>query len=321
MIKRYLEFISESNLSDFNSIGDWIESLSNDPYIINIVSRYTNEIDPDIKISNAVNLLDTKTQMEIRGQVERYLEFGIEEKKPRIITSTETEELLESTTEISASGRGVFTSFLKSLTALGQKENLPNWEKTPDDFLLYYFFPNLNSEDVKLVFNRFKSLKRYESIVSYDQNFVNLYFGLKVDGKFEYGINYENNLPIGQFQISKSVIKWILSIESKSAQSLKKELVNLSYSDIVLLGRIKMDMMNFNPGYHEKKLVPQLKDRVISFGYYGVGKWDNGKLDEGELMNIKNNFTTFVVSKKWGGKVLISVKPNSFWLYLHIKLK
>jgi hypothetical protein len=80
-------------------------------------------------------------------------------------------------------------------------------------------------------------------------------------------------------------------------------------------------MVDFNPGYHEKRSYPTINDRVISFGYYGVGKWDNGKLDEGEYMNIKNNFTTWVISKKWGGKVLVSVKPQSFWLYIHIKLK
>lgn len=320
MIKRYFQFINESKFGDFNNLGEWIESLSDDKYIINIVSRYTNEIDPSIEISNAVNLLDPKTQHEIKGQVERYLEYGIENKDPEIIVSTDTEELLESQ-EISVSGKGVFTSFLKALTALGQKENTPNWEKTPDDFLLYYFFPNLNSESVKLIFTRFKSLHRYIDLITYDQNLVSLYFGLKCDGQFEYGLNYENNLPIGQFQISKSIIKWIISIESKSAQSLKKELVNLSYTDILTLGKIKMDMKDFNPGYHERKLIPELKDRVISFGYFGAGRWDNGKLDEGELMNIKNNFTTYLLSKKWGSKVLISVKAVSFWVYLHIKLK
>jgi hypothetical protein len=158
-------------------------------------------------------------------------------------------------------------------------------------------------------------------MIRYDQNTLSLYFGLRCDGQFEYGFTYEENLPIGQFKISKSVIKWILSIESKSAQSLKKEIVNLNHSDILTLGLIKGDMSSFSPGYFESKIKPQVKDRVISFGYQGAGKWDNGKLDEGELMNIKNNFTTFLLSKKWGGKVLISVKAMSFWVYLHIKLK
>ena len=80
-------------------------------------------------------------------------------------------------------------------------------------------------------------------------------------------------------------------------------------------------MKTFQPGYHEKKMAPMMKDKVISFGYYGIGRWDNGKLDEGEFMNIKTNFTNWLPSKKWGSKVLISVKPQSFWLYIHLKLK
>ena len=80
-------------------------------------------------------------------------------------------------------------------------------------------------------------------------------------------------------------------------------------------------MKDFNPGYFEKRLKPTILDKVITFGFFGVGRWDNGKLDEGEFQNIKNNFTTWLLSKRWGNKVLISVKPMSFWVYLHIKLK
>ena len=80
-------------------------------------------------------------------------------------------------------------------------------------------------------------------------------------------------------------------------------------------------MEQFRPGYFEKKSIPIINDRIISFAYYGIGKWDNGKLDENELQKIKNNFNNWLISKKWGTKVLISVKPSSFWLYLNIKLK
>ena len=122
-------------------------------------------------------------------------------------------------------------------------------------------------------------------------------------------------------QDNLSVIKWLLSIESKSAQSIKKELVNLTYTDLITLGQIKSDMKSFRPGYFEKSLSPMLRDRVITFGFYGVGRWDNGKLDEGEYQNIKGNFTNWLMTKKWGSKILISVKPESFWLYFHLKLK
>ena len=316
-IKKYLQFINES---EDTSLGQWICSLVDDEYVRNIVARYTQEIDPSIDLENAINLLDKKIQLEIKQQVDDYLQRGIVDKEPDVLTSTDTEQLWES--EITVAGKGMFASFLKSLTALGQKDCLPNWEKTPNDFLFYYHFSNLQSEIVKSVFTRFKSLSRYLDLVDYQQNEVSLYFGIKSDGNFEYGICYDNLLPIGQFKLNQSVIKWILSLESKSSFSLKKELVNLTYSDILILGQIKRDIDSFNPGYFEKKLSPQIKDRVFSFGFYGVGKWDNGQLDQGEFMNIKNNFTTWLISKKWGGKVLISVpQPKSFWFNLHIKLK
>ena len=318
MIKRYLEFIKE-NLNGFNSLGEWIESLMNDEYVRNIIARYTKDSDHSIDLSNAINILDDKTKQEIKAQIDYYLENGIEEKEPQFLISTDLEPLTES--EITVAGKGIFISFLKSLTSLGQKEVQPSWEKCPDGFLLFYHYPNLQSEDVKQVFSRFKSLTRYLDIIDYQKNETDLYFGIKCDGNFEYGVHYDVLKPIGQFRLSQSVIKWICQIESKSASSLKKELVNLTLADVITLGKIKTDMLTFNPGYHEKKLLPMLKDRVISFGYFGVGRWDNGKIDEGELMNVKNNFTTWLLTKRWGSKVLISVKPNSFWLYLHLKLK
>jgi hypothetical protein len=318
MIKRYLEFIKE-NLNGFNSLGEWIESLMEDEYVRNIIARYTKDSDHSIDLSNAINILDDKTKQEIKAQIDYYLENGIEEKEPQFLVSTDLEPLMES--EITIAGKGIFISFLKSLTSLGQKEVQPSWEKCPDGFLLFYHYPNLQSEDVKQVFSRFKSLTRYLDIIDYQKNETDLYFGIKCDGNFEYGVHYDVLKPIGQFRLSQSVIKWICQIESKSASSLKKELVNLTLADVVTLGKIKTDMLTFNPGYHEKKLSPMLKDRVISFGYFGVGRWDNGKIDEGELMNVKNNFTTWLLTKRWGSKVLISVKPNSFWLYLHLKLK
>jgi hypothetical protein len=338
MIKRYLQFINESD--QFN-LGLYLTEptqdgscLCDDEYVMNIINRYINDnqelyggedINQDIDLENAINLLDDRIKLEIKQQIDEYLEMGIVEKEPQIHPSTDTTELLgesvQAQSEISVAGKGIFTSFLKSLTALGQKECQPNWNLCPDEFLLYYYFPDLESEVVKQIFSRFKSLTRYLHLVDYQQNNLNLYFGVNTSGQFEYGIQYEQRFPIGQFKLSQSIIKWLLSLESKSAQSLKKEIVNLNYSDLLTLGQIKRDMMTFQPGYFEKRLSPMLRDRVITFGFYGVGRWDNGKLDEGEYQNLKQNFTNWLMSKKWGSKVLISVKPESFWLYFHLKLK
>ena len=59
----------------------------------------------------------------------------------------------------------------------------------------------------------------------------------------------------------------------------------------------------------------------MTFGYYGVGKWDNGKLDVGEFENIKNNFKIWLSKFKWSEKILVSVTNNSFWVYFNFKLK
>lgn len=347
-LKKYIEFIKENKQVGFNSTGEWVESLISDEYIKNIVGRFTRDIDPDIDLASAINLLDKKVQGDIKHQIENYLQNGIESKQPMANVSSvalsgsniyvnsgdiSVEELTEDVlqaqvqpqsqqAEITMAGKGIFTSFLKSLTALGHKMAEANWETCPENFLLYYYYKDLDSKSVQEIFNRFKSLSKYSDKIDYGKNEVSLYFGVKCDGQFEYGVCYDDKLtPIGKFKLSQSAIKWITLLESKSAHSLKKELVNLNYADILLLGKIKTDMKEFNPGYHEKKGIITLKDRIISFGYYGVGVWNQGKLDEGELMKIKNNFTTWCLSKKWGTKVLISVKPESFWLYIHIKLK
>lgn len=223
--------------------------------------------------------------------------------------------------EISMAGKGIFTSFLKALTSLGQKDSQPNWERCPDTFLIYYFYPNLSSDLVKQIFSRFKSLSRYLDSVDYQKNELSLYFGVRCDGNFEYGLYYDIAKPIGCFRLSQTVIKWMCQLESKSATSLKKEIVNLSLSDIVTLGRIKTDMLAFNPGYHESKDKTRLQDKIISFGYKGLGKWNNGRFDDNELVNIKSSFTKWLYTKKWVNKVLISIKPGGYWVYLHIKLK
>jgi len=318
-IKRYLEFIGES-ADGHDSLGQWVESIYSDEYVKNIVNRYIGETGSDIRLANAVNLLDDSTKEEIKQQIQEYQSKGIEEKEPEISASTEIEPLTES--EITMAGKGIFHSFLKALTALGQKERQSFKDFCPDDFLLFYLFDELDAQAAKQIFARFKSLVPYMEMIDYGRNDAGLYFGIKCDGSIEYGICYDDMpSPFGSFKANQNAIKWLNGIEAKSAFALKKELVNLTYADILALGRAKLDMSQYNPGFHESKMAPKLKDRVLSFGYQGIGKWDNGKLDESELANLKGNFVSWLLNKSWGSKFLINVKASSYWLYIHIKLK
>lgn len=148
MIKRYLEFIKEDT---DNSIGEWVESIYDDYYIKNIVNRFISDIKPDIKLSNAINLLEDNQKADIKSQIDEYLSNGITDKDPEILASTQIDESVE----VTNAGKSIFTSFLKSLTALGLKEKLANTERCPSQFLLFYFYENLSSQDVKSIFSRF----------------------------------------------------------------------------------------------------------------------------------------------------------------------
>ena len=74
MIKKYLEFINESELQDFNSLGEWVESLYDDEYVKNIVNRFLGDVSSDIRLSNAINTLDQSEQDYIKAQIDTYLQ-------------------------------------------------------------------------------------------------------------------------------------------------------------------------------------------------------------------------------------------------------
>jgi len=313
MIKIYSDFISESyNEKAHGTIGEYIEELcSENDEIKNIVNQHLKDSEPWIEISNAINILPDLEQVNLLKRVEKYLS-GVEE-EPEVFTSTDVNLLEESY------GKGVLNTFFKCLTALGFKENQPSHE-TPSEFLIFFKLSGVESSKIESVFNRFKSLQSIQ--IDYTQPKMGLYFGIRNTGDFEYGYYYDELIPIGSFRLTKSLYNKIKLSDLKSASGLKKMLVNYNFDDIKLLGKIKQRMDSFQPGYFEQKMTPKVYDnRVITFGFYGVGKWDNGKLDEGELLNIKGNLKNFLLSSPWSNKIQLSVVANKFWVYINLKLK
>ena len=339
MIKKYIEFIKENlevkSENSFNSLGEWVEylydfykndeiKLSNLKSIINRdfnISREDNlnDIESDIRLANAINILDDKTKSEMSSLLTSFIEEGIVEKEPVVEFSTDVEDLNEG--DITMSGKNIFKSFLKTLTALGKKDQQPNRELCPDDFLFYYNYDNIVSEDLKQIFKRFKSLHMYSDLVPYDSNESSLYYGIKCDGQLEYGLKVDKVIPIGSFKIGASSIKWLLGLDLKSLQFLKKDLVNWTSNELSILSKIKLDLISYNPGYFDKKSHFIISDKIITIGYYGIGKWDNGKIDSGEFQNLKQNFNNWILNKKWSDKIKYNITSNSFWVYFNIKIK
>jgi len=318
MIKKYKDFVSENYSQEIhNSIGEYIEKLSeNDKFIQMIVGQMTGDIDVSIRMSNAINLLDDLQKVELLKRVENHLN-GFEG-DVNVNATVDSGTVIP--TEINeAYGKSVLNTFFKCLTALGFKDNTSQTNEVPTEFLIFFKLTGVESSKIEGVFKRFKSLQSIS--VDYSRPTMGLYFGIKCDGLFEYGYYYDDLVPIGQFKLTKSVYNQIRLLEFKSVSGLKKILVNLNFEDIVLMCKIKTEMDKFSPGYFEQKMVPQINERTMTFGFYGVGKWDNGQLDSGEFENVKSNLKMFLSKYKWSEKIMISIQPSKFWVYIQIKLK
>jgi hypothetical protein len=313
MIKKYIDFVQESfNQEEHHSLGEYIEGLSkDDQYIQMLIGEYTKDIDASISVSNAINVLDDMDKVELLKRVENHLN-GVEDELS-VGTSTPVNLLEESY------GKNILTTFMKCLTALGFKDNTPESKEVPSEFLIFFKFIGVDSSKIESVFKRFKSLSSIQ--IDYSQPKMGLYFGIKNDGNFEYGYYYDELVPIGQFKLNKSTYNSLKLSDLKATSGLKKELVNLKLEDIILMGKIKLEMDKFNPGYFEQKMIPNINDRIMTFGYYGVGKWDNGQLSENDLMSVKDNLKLFLSKYKWSEKIQISLVPSKFWIYVNIKLK
>jgi len=310
MIRNFKEFILESYSEDtHHSLGEYIEDLANkNEYIRMIVGQMTGDINPSIRLSNAINILDDISKVELLKRVENHLD-GIEGEVS--IAANVLVNINETY------GKGVLNTFFKCITALGFKNNSPESE-VPNEFLFFFKISNIESEKLKGVFNRFKSLQAIQ--INYN-GAISLYFGIKCDGNFEYGYYHDNLIPIGIFRLDKSILNKIKTSELKSTSGLKKSLTELSLEDIKLMGKIKVEMNKFNPGYFEQKMTPKVNERIISFGLYGFGKWENGKLDINEFEIFKGKLKEFLSKYKWSEKIQISINPSNFWTYIQIKLK
>ncbi len=219
-------------------------------------------------------------------------------------------------TEIKA-GKNVFKSFLKATTALGLKD-MSRSKKTPEGYFSYYIARDVDIRNVISIFNRFRSLSMF--VNSINGNSCNIYFAIKLDMTFEYGFFSKINTPIGSFHINRSNLNWILSLQSPSANALKRDILSLDVKRIAYFCKIISVMPLFNLKASTIS-GPVLNGDMISFGYYGTGQWNNGDLDPNEYANLKNTFKTWISKYKWSKEILVNISYQSHWVYFNIKIK
>lgn len=214
-------------------------------------------------------------------------------------------------------GKTIFVSFLKAITALGRK----NMNKIDNKDYLFIFKSDLIDVDqLKSIFYRFKSLTMFVKIIEKFSNCC-LYYGIKSNLSFEYGFStVDKYLPIGQFKLTKSNLNWLKVLPSPSTDVLKRNIISLDINDVVLFSKINSSISTFDLKF-EKFTGPNIKGDVITYGYYGIGKWNSSNLDESEHTTLKSSFKNWISKYKWSERILVSVNYNSYWVYFNIKIK
>jgi hypothetical protein len=326
MIKKYFEFLKE-NISEIeaknHSLGEWVENLcENNKEILELIKPYMENTNPSVRISNTINVLNSNDKRSVYKIINDYLNDNGKTTDVRTFVDFTNES--SEVKEIEA-GQNVFKTFLKIITSLGLKDVKPSWSNLPDDYLLFFEYKSdYRSAMEKL--ERFPSLSMFKEKLPKDN--CNLYYGImivkgerKIDLNFNFGFRNDKIIKIGSFKVNNSSFKKLAQLESPSSAHLRKELAYLTYDKLRLLGDAANHMKTYHPGDTEDRSF-KIEDGVLEFGYKGLGKWTDGKMDDQERDRLRKGFTEHLL--KFGNKHQIeaSVKPDEkSWIRLNVRIK
>jgi hypothetical protein len=276
-------------------------------------NKQEKNIDTDLRISKAVNLLKPYDQMVLVNKLQD--RFKVDEK-----VTFELEEY----NDLTLLGKTGFNSFIKVVSALSLPTIERNKENCPNDFFIMFMSEKLNNERLFSKMKRFRSMKQIIEILKDNSEPLRIYFGLKFNNKLfmEYGfIKGENRMMLGEFKLTKYTFDKLKSVEKKPLKDLQKQVENLDIKELKKLMMIKIKLTEFSPGYYVEKSNCYVEDGMLHQGYYGVGKWDSGLMTRNSLDNFKEEFKKWIAGEKWGKDILFNIKPDNFWVWVKIKLK
>ena len=313
-IKSFLNFLKENQTT-----AEKIVSLSEDDfYVKNLLSEYCADFDTSIDLLSVISLLDEEKQLEILEKIKKNRR-NFKKEYPEVIANTDL-NLLESNQKIA--GKNLFECFLKILSAIGQKNIKSNHELTPEDFLIYLVTEDVDYVNFRLVSSRFKHLDEIISFFQTSSQVIKVYYGLRNDMSIEYGLICQDSVnKIGEFNFKFETYESLLNSSLLALSNFKIYLKSLNYEKLKLFGKIKKSMNNFNPGYYENKSLPTIKNDIMTFGYYGIGRWDDGFMDHNEIQSVKNNLKHYLIQFPWSEQLQLSIVAKEYWLYINIKLK
>ena len=109
-------------------------------------------------------------------------------------------------------------------------------------------------------------------------------------------------------------------MKSKSIINFNKEMAPYDMKAMKLMMRIKMELLDYEPGKYVEKSAVTIDKGIMHISYYGLGSWTAGDFT-GDLEDIKEDFKGWVMQRKWNKYVLVSVTPHDMNIHFRLKVK
>ncbi len=297
-LKRFLEHTGET-------LGQMItKHIESEPELGRFISPYTKDIPQDVDMANAIDTCDNQTKIHI---LRAFKEFTGQTDSKVTIHTSDTELVSES------AGKGVFNSFLKTLTSLGHKNNeLSN--SVPEGFMIFFQFPVSDKERIKEVFKRFRSLAETQV----DQS--SLYYGIKDNLVIEYGVGDDvTRSPIGMFTLTKGVYDKLMSSGAGALSGLKKVTGEMTFKDLVLVTSLHRKLKDFNPTTTIS--CPKIVNRTYIISYKGFGTWNNGIQELEQLQKFRDLVKEHMKDFRNRQFFKLNVTGDDFWTKVSFHMK
>ena len=303
-IYNFKNWISESKLINFSL---WVSNLTEkDPSLLDIIDEYIEDKDPTIGLENLLDTLNSSQKENLRKRIEDKLS---KDSPKQVTTSIQSIDPIRQKT--------LFKLFVKTLSFI---DGIEVEKKPKSDWLVYFTTKKIWREKLLNLSTRITSINQEVEKIPGDQKWVKAFWGVKNDGLFCYGFYTKSEFyPIQEVKFTGNFSRYISSLGAKILWEIKRDFMEVTPQNLLLLGKIKTSVDEFDFPSSDKFSL--WEKHLLHFGWYGLGIWKSREIDPTSFEKIKEEIKEKLRSYRWSNKVKISLRAEEFWIHLYIQIK
>jgi hypothetical protein len=303
-IYNFKNWISESKLINFSL---WVSNLTEkDPSLLDIIDEYIEDKDPTIGLENLLDTLNSSQKENLRKRIEDKLS---KDSPKQVTTSIQSIDPIRQKT--------LFKLFVKTLSFI---DGIEVEKKPKRDWLVYFTTKKIWREKLLNLSTRITSINQEVEKIPGDQKWVKAFWGVKNDGLFCYGFYTKSEFyPIQEVKFTGNFSRYISSLGAKILWEIKRDFMEVTPQNLLLLGKIKTSVDEFDFPSSDKFSL--WEKHLLHFSWYGLGVWSSREIDTSSFEKIKEEIKEKLRSYRWSNKVKISLRAEEFWIHLYIQIK